>query len=56
VLTEGGVGVWAVCTRCNRRGGKSLRAGWGAALTWIIVPILALALLVFAIEWAFGGK
>ena len=56
VLTEGGATVWAVCTRCNRRGGKSLHAGWGAALTWILLPIVVLALVVFAIEWAFGRK
>jgi hypothetical protein len=56
VLTKGGASVWAVCTRCSRRGGRSLRAGWGAALVWILLPIVALGLLVFFIEWAFRGK
>jgi hypothetical protein len=55
VLTEGGASVWAVCTKCNRRGGRSLSSGWRAALTWIVLPILALALLIALLEWAFGG-
>jgi hypothetical protein len=56
VLTEGGASMWAVCKRCDKRGGRSLRSGWGAALTWILVPILALAALVALLEWAFGTR
>jgi hypothetical protein len=42
VLTKGGASVWAVCEKCARRGGRSLRGGWGAALFWLLAPILAL--------------
>jgi hypothetical protein len=49
VLTEGGSKVWAVCLRCERRGGRSLRAGWITVLVWIAGPLLALAALLLAI-------
>jgi hypothetical protein len=54
VLTEGGATVWAVCKSCDHRGGRSLSAGWKAAILWLVLPILGLALLVAALEWAFG--
>ena len=50
VLTDGGAGTWAVCTRCDRRGGRSLRGSWIAVLTWLLLPILALAAVVAALE------
>ena len=53
VLTEGGAGVWAVCHECARRGGRSLRAGWGAALFWVVLPILALWGVVEIVEHVF---
>jgi hypothetical protein len=53
VLTQGGASVWAVCIACERRGGRSLRAGWGAAMFWLIVPILALWGLVTLVERVF---
>ena len=53
VLTEGGAGVWAVCHDCVRRGGRSLRAGWIAALFWILVPIGVLWGIVEIVERAF---
>jgi hypothetical protein len=55
VLTEGGASVWAVCTRCARRGGRSLGAGWKAALFWLLLPIVGLALLLAALGYLFGG-
>jgi hypothetical protein len=53
-LTEHGANVWAICHACNRRGGRSLRSGWKAALFWLVLPILALWLLVVLLErtWA----
>jgi hypothetical protein len=51
VLTKGGASIWAVCLRCDKRGGRSLRAGWGAALTWLMLPILGLLVLVALVEW-----
>lgn len=46
VLTEGGTRVWAVCLRCEKRSGKSLRSGWMVVLGWILLPMLGLALLL----------
>jgi hypothetical protein len=42
VLTEGGARVYAICLACERRRGRSLRGGWVAVLTWVLVPILLL--------------
>lgn len=46
VLTEGGARVWAICSSCEERGGRSLTRGWLTVLAWIAVPILGLAALV----------
>jgi hypothetical protein len=54
VLTEGGAHVWAVCTRCDARAGRSLSTGWLQVLGWIAVPILALAVAIWALGWVFG--
>ena len=54
VLTEGGASAWAVCTRCDSKGGRSLSAGWRAALVWLLLPIAGLVMLIAALEWAFG--
>jgi len=50
VLTEGGAKVWAICLRCERRGGKSLRSGWSLVAMWLLLPLLGLGLLVVLIE------
>ena len=54
VLSEGGANVWAVCHSCARRGGRSLRKGWGAALFWIVLPIVLLWGLVEIVERVFS--
>ncbi|WP_044247510.1 hypothetical protein [Chondromyces apiculatus] len=51
VLTEGGARVWAICLRCDARGGRSLRGGWWMVISWIALPILALAAAVALLEW-----
>ena len=43
VLTEGGAKLWAICTNCEARGGRSLLPGWMIVLSWILVPIFVLA-------------
>jgi hypothetical protein len=50
VLTEGGAKVWAICLRCERRGGSSLRSGWSLVAMWLLLPLLGLALVVALIE------
>lgn len=54
VLTEGGAKVWAICSRCERKGGRSLRSGWAIVLAWILVPTVGIALLLVLLALAFG--
>ncbi len=53
MLTEGGSKLWAICLRCERRGGRSLLSGWTLVLVWIGLPILALAAVVVLLETLF---
>ena len=46
MLTDGGAKVWAVCLRCEKKGGKSLSSGWLAVLSWIALPTLGLGVLL----------
>jgi hypothetical protein len=54
VLTEGGAHVWAVCKRCDSRGGRSLSPGWRLVLTWLALPIVALVLALALLGWLSG--
>ncbi|HKY35000.1 MAG TPA: hypothetical protein VJN18_03570 [Polyangiaceae bacterium] len=54
VLTTGGAQPWAICHACNRSGGASLRRGWGAALSWLIKPIMGLLALYVLLYWLLG--
>ena len=54
VLTEGGSRVYAVCTRCAARRGRSLRHGWLTVLGWLGAPIALLAIAVailYGLAW-----
>lgn len=42
-LTDGGATTWAICLRCERRGGASLRPAWLGLLGWLGLILLALA-------------
>ncbi|MBL9026608.1 MAG: hypothetical protein JNL21_30700 [Myxococcales bacterium] len=53
VLTEGGAKVWAICLRCEKRGGRSLSGGWSLVLFWIALPLVGLAVLTVLLELAF---
>jgi hypothetical protein len=46
VLTEGGAKTYAICLRCDARGGRSLLSGWALVLAWIAVPMVLLAIAV----------
>jgi hypothetical protein len=46
VLTEGGLKVYAICLGCEDRKGRSLKAGWGGFLRWLLVPLVGLFVLV----------
>ncbi|MBK6520556.1 MAG: hypothetical protein IPM79_11820 [Polyangiaceae bacterium] len=51
VLTEGGSKLWAICTSCDARGGRSLAPGWVIVLAWLALPILALAAALVLMSW-----
>jgi hypothetical protein len=46
VITRHGASSWAICFRCDRRGGRSLRSAWAGLLLWLGIPLLVLAVLV----------
>lgn len=54
MLTEGGARVWAICLACEDAGGRSLSARWAGFLSWLALPLAALALLVFLLTWCSG--
>jgi len=55
VLTTGSANVFAICRRCERRGGKSLRSGWGLVALWLALPLGALLVALAILQWAFGS-
>jgi len=42
-LTTGGATTFAVCLRCIRRGGATLRPAWRGLLGWLAAIVLVLA-------------
>lgn len=53
VLTEGGVGVFAICLACNKKGGRSLTSGWGIVVLWLVGICVALVALNLAVRAIF---
>lgn len=53
-LTEGGTRMWAVCLDCDRKKGRSLSGSWRGFGLWMLFLLLALALVVFALEHFFS--
>ena len=50
VLTEGGVATWAICLRCDRTRGRSLREGWrGVAVFFGVVFALLAAVAIVTV-------
>ena len=45
VLTDGGVETWAICMRCDRKGGRSLKSAWRGLIVWLSLLTVALAAL-----------
>jgi hypothetical protein len=56
VLTEGGVKIYAVCLKCQKLGGHSLRRAWWTVIGWIATPILILLAVVLVLGWLFPGR
>lgn len=50
MLTEGGAKLWAICLRCEKRGGKSLVAGWVIVAAWLVGILAVLGGVVALIE------
>jgi hypothetical protein len=44
------VRTWAICTRCDRKRGKSLLGGWALVAAWVLVPVVGLALFGLVVE------
>jgi hypothetical protein len=53
VLTEGGTRTYAICLRCDARGGRSLRQGWTSVAAWLVVPLGILLAVVLLLAWLF---
>lgn len=53
-LTEGGVGVFAICLDCDRKGGRSLSPAWRGLIVWLLLILGGLAAVV-AILAAIAG-
>ena len=51
VLTEGGDETWAICHRCEKRGGRSLAGAWGSLIRWSFGVTIGLALLALLAVW-----
>jgi hypothetical protein len=54
VLTEGTSGKWAICLRCDQRGGRKITSGWWGVAVWLIAPLAALVVLLAFLGWLFG--
>jgi hypothetical protein len=46
VITRHGATQWAICFRCDRQGGRSLRTAWLGLALWLCIPLAALAALL----------
>ena len=49
VLSDGGASTFAVCTRCERRGGASLRRPWLGLVAWLGLIVLGLSAVALAL-------
>jgi len=56
VLTSGGNTTFAICLKCERRGGSSLSAGWWHVLGWFAKPILGLLVALIVLYLLFGDR
>jgi hypothetical protein len=46
--------VYAICIRCDRRAGRSLRGAWLTVLAWVLAPLVAQAAAVLFLAWVTG--
>jgi hypothetical protein len=51
VITRHGATQWAICFRCEKKGGSSLRSAWIGLLAWLGLGLAALAALVALFGW-----
>lgn len=54
VLSEGSSTLWAICLRCERRGGRNIGQGWWLLGLWVAGPLLALCGVLVLLQWLFG--
>jgi hypothetical protein len=53
-LSEGGATTFAVCLRCARRGGASLRPAWAGLVGWLALIIAGLGVVALLLALARG--
>jgi hypothetical protein len=53
VLVDGSAGKWALCLRCERREGHTMRSAWWSLSIWLVTPLLILIALLLVMNWAF---
>jgi hypothetical protein len=51
VLTEASARTWAICLRCEKRGGRSLAPAWLVVGAWVLGPTVAIALLLVVLSY-----
>lgn len=56
VLTEGGAKTYAICLRCEKGAGRSLRAAWLGVIGWFLLPIFFLIGVLVLLVWLFGPR
>jgi hypothetical protein len=55
VITRHGATPWAICLRCEKRGGGSLRSAWVGLSIWLILPLVGLVALI-ALLYLIAGR
>jgi len=51
VITRHGANQWAICFRCEGKGGSSLRSAWVGLLAWLGGGLALLAAIVALLAW-----
>ena len=51
VIVEGKATRFAICLRCEKRGGRSIAGPWGSLLLWLFAILLALAGATALLAW-----
>ena len=56
VITEGGATKFAICFRCEKRGGRSLAGPWRSLLLWLVGILVLLASATALLSFVAGRR